>query len=259
MRFLVLFILLTVFFIGCAPTDNVIDDPDDNIVVVSSCQAIPTIKDLYRQDAERMALRQIKADPSNTWNDSIAIDPDLVRYILTGLLGVHNGLNMPYRDSVIAVYGIHSFEDIVLDRILIKVDENYNWVQQWKLGNQITGNSGIDNIMDKYDLSLDQYNQWSIGNFALVKSETSLNQFALAREFEQIAGVLNAQEDAVTGDGSDITFIDHPDEGDEFKEFIFSVGYQSCSAVCKKRRFFRFHVTKECRLEFRGSWGDEGP
>jgi len=257
MKFNILFIVLMIIVVGCAPTDNVLDDPNDNLVVTSNCNATGTIKDFYIEDAERIALRQIKTDLSNPWNDSVTIDRSLVLEILQGLLGVHNGFNMPYRDTAIAIYGIHTFEDIVLDRLLIKVDENFNWVQQWKLLNQITGNNSIDNLMDKYDLTLVEYNQWSIGNFALVKSNSSLNQSALAREFEAIAGVLNAQEDAITGDGNDITYSNHPAEG--YKQFVFSVGYEGCSSLCKKRRNYRFRVTDECRLEFRGSWGDVAP
>ncbi len=258
MRFTILLFLSAILFIGCAPTDNVIEDPDDIIAVSSSCTANSTIKELYIKDAERMALRIILSDANHPWKDSVVIYRPQVGEILQGLLAVHNGFNMPYRDTVIAVYGIHSHEDIVLDRLLVEVDQSFNWVQQWKLGNQISGNNTVDNIMDKYGLTLDNYYQWSIGDYAMVKSSESLNLNALAKVFESVPGVLSAEVDAVIGGGNDITYINHPE--DNYKEYIYSVGYGDCPAGCTKRRYYRFHViTDACRLEFRGSWGDPAP
>lgn len=254
---LLILVLLSLTIFSCSPGEIILPDPNENIAVPSSCTANSSIKEMYQEDAERLALRQILANSGNTWNDSIQIDPDLVREILGGLLAVHNGFSMIYRDSVLAIYGIHTHTDPILNRMLVKVDESFSWVEQWKLGNQFTGNYDIDELMNKNELSFVQYYQWANGNYALLQSDNSLNIKALNKKFEAVPGIINAQIDADTGDGNDITYT-KLSNGD--RELIYSVGYMGCNSTCQKRRFWKFLIKEaDCNLQFVSSWGDKAP
>ncbi len=254
---LIILVLFSLSFFSCSPGEIIVPDPNENIAVPSSCTANNTIKATYLEDAERLALRQILANPANSWNDSIQIDPDLVDEILGSLLAVHNGFSMIYRDSVLAIYGIHTHTDPILNRILIKVDESFSWVEQWKLGNQFTGNYDIDELMNKHELNFVQYYQWANGNYALLRSDQNLNIKALNRKFEAVPGIINAQIDADTGDGNDISYSKLAN-GD--RELIYSVGYSNCNSTCAKRRYWKFNIKEEdCNLQFLGSWGDKAP
>lgn len=259
MKFNFFLIALMTTFFSCTPGEIIPPDPNEIIAVSSSCEGVASIKNMYREDAERIVLRATLADPASPWNDSIRLNSSLVEEVLGLLLAVHNGFDMIYRDSVIGLYGIHTYPDPVLNRMLVKVDEDVSWVQQWKLGNSQTGNFDVDQLMDAYGLSFTEYFQWSIGNFALLTADNSLNINALTNKFKVIPGVLNAQIDAEGGDGSDITYNPTPSESG-FKELVYSVGYGNCDSECNKRRYWKFYIRdNDCNLQFRGSWGDSAP
>ena len=129
-------------------------------VVTSSCTAPATIVSKYKQDAQRLALRNIHSQ-NLPYKDSILIPKSHVDPVLRALLAVYNAESLPARDTVINTLDIQTFPEPVMNSIIIAADSTLPWMQQLKLGNLNTGNTTVNNLITKYNLQIDSYSNFS--------------------------------------------------------------------------------------------------
>jgi len=153
--------------------------------VESSCVAPDSIKNLYLEDAKRLAVRYYP-------NSGIIIPENIYLNILDLLLAVYNSVDLPARDLVVETYNIHTFPRPVMHEMLIKVDTSYSWVKQWEKGENLTGNPDIDTLMITYNLELKRFYNWRIGQYVLIRAINALNLNPLIKLFNSIQGVLYA-------------------------------------------------------------------
>jgi len=207
--------------------------------VESSCDAPDSIKNLYLEDAKRLAVRLYP-------NCGIIIPEYIYHPILNLLLAVYNAGDLPARDLVVNTYNIHTLPRPVMHEMLIKVDTSYNWVKQWEKGENLTGNPDIDTLMIKYDLELKHFYNWRIGQYVLIRAINALNLDPLIKLFSSIKGVLIAGPNSALGDGNDIEFDGY--------RLIYSYGSGDCPAGCIGRTYWAFQVSPGCSVSYAGSW-----
>ncbi|MFQ6617438.1 MAG: hypothetical protein ACE5QV_02010 [Fidelibacterota bacterium] len=209
-----------------------------------------SIKTLYKEDAARLALRDVHAN-DNTKKLLISIPPELIDLYYNGLIHIYNQTSLAARDSVVELYPIHTFPSPVTHEIIIAVDSTQNWVKEWESGKRFTGNMQVDQLMKKYNLQLKRYYRFPWSHTALLHAPAPLNILALAEKFEQIAGVYYAEPNFPMGDGSDINSIIES----SYVKYEYKFGYGDCPSGCINRHFWVFHVYYNGDVTFIESFG----
>ncbi|MGB3078542.1 MAG: hypothetical protein WBB31_05640, partial [Saprospiraceae bacterium] len=208
-----------------------------------NCIAPDSIIEKYKDDADRLALRKI-VRRHLTYEDSVEIPKIISDSFLNELLAVYNAVGIPERDTVINLFNIHTFPDMIMRTVVVAADSNLNWMQQLHNGVIPTGYHTLDSIIAKYDLTIDEYNTWSnwfSWHAVYFKSQVNYNIPALATAFETLPDVYFSEPTNFAGDGDDISdelvFI----VGENFGHNLFySVGWGDCLSGCIARRAWWF-------------------
>lgn len=209
----------------------------------------------YQEDAQRLALRWLQAEEAPGLHE-IALPADLVESLFRALARVYNATDLPARDSVVALYDIHTFPRPDMVRLVLSVDSTAEWPRAWLAGHRLTGNSVVDALMTEWDLRLDRYDDLTYFDDAAQLSATvPLNTFALAARFEAIEGVISAGPAGWGGDGDDIIAEGTPDVW----LLDYSVGFGDCPSGCIARHYWTFRVHDDGVVEYLGSRGDPPP
>ena len=83
--------------------------------VVSSCSASDSVKALYIEDADRLALKKIYAQNLADTN-SIITSQVHADTVLKALIAVYNATLLPARNAIVSHYNIHSFPNLAPNR-----------------------------------------------------------------------------------------------------------------------------------------------
>lgn len=239
-------------FVACeketfAPIDTEVFQVEQS----GSCDQTDAVKNLYMEDASWLAIQLAAFDAVP--NNSISIPEDDYTTAMNALMAIYNATDIPARDSVFNIYDIHATPTTTLDRLLIGVDDSFEWVQALAEGNTTTGNATIDNLMATYELEVVEYS--SMLKFAAIKSNKPLNIDLLATVFADINGVTYTEKEPTVGEGNNIDI--RPTEAG--MEVTFSVGYGDCPSGCISNRYWSFTVEPGCNVTYNGSYGDPAP
>ncbi len=209
---------------------------------------------LYREDAARLALRELLARPGG-YGD-IAITAELIDTYYAALIEVFNADGLGARDTVVDVYSIHTFGLPETHRLMLQASADQEWVQRLVNGELPTGNARVDRLLEDYGLSLDWKYPLSTSNEMLIvlRSTATLNIAALAHLFEGIAGIRYSEPDGMGGDGNDI----RASRADSIL-LDYSFGYGDCPSGCIGRRFYHFAVHDDGTVEYLGASGAPPP
>jgi len=220
-------------------------------VVSSECTNSGKINELFKNDADRMALRKIYGHGmGNMFRPEI---PEaLSGTILSALNAVYNARILPARDTVIDLLNIHTLNDIEMNSIMIAADAGNPVMIAFQSGNIRTGLPQLDNLLIPLGFTVESYMSFQKWDLALLSSENNYNLIPIAEALEEIPGVVFAQPAMTIGDGSNIEcriFSDHI-------ELVYSYGWGDCPSGCIYRRFWKFNVYYDCSVEFIDSYGD---
>jgi len=233
------------------------DDPIN--VGIGDCNVTNSIRDMYEEDAIRLAVRLQQAAGIN----DIQIPSNLIDRTLGALAAVYRSEYIA-RDSVTSVYDIHTLNAPSYNTLTVEVSTDttaYPWIAQWMDGNRLTGNDTVDQLMNIYGLDRTNFITLSTGSAAIIESDTPINMAGLAAAFENISGVVLADFEDNAGDGNDIQIVDHG----TYMEVIYSLGYDSpfevntCLSDCVYRRSWMFNVFDDCSAAYVGVEGDPAP
>jgi len=223
--------------------------------VVSSCAGSVEAIAFYNNDADRLAVRITDAYQTD-YIYSPTINPGLRDSLMRALIAVYN-TDFPARDTIAEQLCIHTFANPHLRKFVIAADSTLPWMGQLKEGNFPTGNPVIDNLMTVYGLSVANYEAWGFSPYhtVMLESAQNYNILAIAAEFEVLPGVFYAEAEAMMGDGNNI-FVKV--EATHI-ELIYARGWADCASGCVSKRYWKFNVDFDCRVEYRGSYGDVLP
>src|SRR5438034_5195603 len=212
------------------------------------------LRALYREDAARLALRELQARPGG-YGD-IAISAELIDPYYAALVQVFNADGLGARDTVVDVYSIHTFGQPETRRLLLQASADQEWVQRLVNGELPTGNAPVDSLLEDYGLSLDWKYPLSTSNEMLIvlRAADALNVAALAHLFDGVAGLRYSEPDGMAGDGNDIRAL-----RGALILLDYSVGYGDCPAGCIARRTYHFAVHADGTVEYLGASGSPPP
>lgn len=226
--------------------------------VTSSCSAPDSIKNMYRDDADRMAVRYVMNN-GTSWRDSAQIEPARVQQYMDALLAVYNADSLPASDTVSDLLKIHTQKtEFALNVLDIYADSSLSWIQAYMNNSIQTGDPYIDNLMLNYSLdSIYTWNATSGSNVSLsFYFDRNHNLFSLGNRFEQIAGVVQSTPYVyLGGDGGNITDTSYSG----FIEITYKYGWVDCIIDCWYNRYWVFRVYPDCSVEYVRSYGDKLP
>lgn len=219
----------------------------------SNCNAPQVLLNVYDHDIKNITLREMyQAQSPDTALVRIPqywLDP-----VTDGLAAIFN-TNLLERDSIFSLYCVHDKTSFFRthQQLLIEVDTNYTWTKQWQNLNALTGNPHIDSLVMAYDLSVTNFYNWSIGNFAVLKSDSVWNVFALIEQFELESGVIYGEPNGTIGARGKIEYQEL--NGAQYFDFYFE--FNDCFDGCDNYRKWSFKVNSDCSVEYLGftDWG----
>lgn len=214
-----------------------------------SCAAPKLVRQHYLNSAKIIALRQMLGDPN--WADSVRIPAVLYNPVLDALSAVYNATQVPERDTVTDCLNIQAFPGPIYPQgISLLTDTTYNWAKKLHQGIMPTGNTLVDELLQRYNLKLTGSFQFDQFVF-FFQSGDLLNTAALAALFNAIPGV-QADPDSSIGGGADIT-LDTVAGG---VTLTYSIGWGDCPAGCIYQRAWTFLVKSDCAVQFLGAEGN---
>lgn len=234
--------------------------------VPSSCDAPDSIKAKYTEDAQRLTLQYIYEQNLPEKNDP-QIPKAYTDTMLNALLAVYNADALPESDTVIRIYSIRcsSHETLIapysLNEILFTLDTGLAWVKELEQGNLVTGNPGIDTLINRYGFTPKNISCWPDVDFCLLSfyTDTNYNIAAITKDLDTIPGVRSATPNIYGGDGPDI-YIPDSSEISNSIPLIYSYGWGDCWAGCLYRRSWEFRIYfDDCSVEFVRSFGSKLP
>ena len=221
-------------------------------IVNSSCEAPDSVRNLFREDAYRLTLNRIIRN-NYTYVDSVEIPFSTKDSVLRSLIAIYNALSIPERDSVVSILNLHTIQNPFMDEVLIAADSNLSWMQQFRNGDSLSGNSSVDSLILKYKFHVKEYNDFYLSWYHTVtfESDSFYNTFVLADKFDLISEIYISQAQGEPIDGNNIT----DSIFSNFHEIVFSHGWGDCPCGCTARRYWKFRVYSDCSVEFVESWG----
>ncbi len=206
---------------------------------------------LYRQDAERLAIRFVN-ERDSTQTD---IPEALIQNLYNGLVQIVNS-DLEKAAEVTQTYQIHAREPGPPRDILVSADSSAAWVDAWRNGMTKTGNPGINSLIERFDFDLAEFRELeSVAEvMAVLRADRVLNIFAVARLFAEHPDVRDAGPNSVT-DGNEISVLFF---GDHLR-YIFEYGFGDCPSGCINRHSWKFKVFGDGTVEFIKEGGDPLP
>lgn len=224
--------------------------------VTSTCSLNDTIWGLYKNDADRLSVRQTFSIAA-TYKDSISIDNQLSNRFLKALIAVHNATIIPARDTVVAWLKIHTSLSPNLRGIFIKTDSNLVWMKNLRNNIVPCGQPFIDAMIVKYGFQKTAFEAipflpWHTVFF---DAAININSVPLASKIATITGVVQTGEKVIGSDGPDIRYTLNPG----YVELAYAYRWGDCIVGCMYARYWIFRVYNDCSVQYMGTTGDQLP
>jgi|SRR3990172_631433 len=222
------------------------------VVVPAQDRNVPeSVRERYREDAARLALHKVD-EIGGHLAEQVELPVNLINTIYYALIHIYNS-RLPARDSVITLYDIHNYRDYYLYWVEVCADTAQAWAKVWQNGQRFTGNLEIDRLIRAYDLQVVDYSPFlSCCDLVTLRSNRSLNTVALAKQFEEIDGVVAAYGGGDGGDGNNIK----AESKESYWQFEYSIAWGDCHFGCTCHHFWIFRVHTNGKVEYAGSYGD---
>ncbi|MGN6568558.1 MAG: T9SS type A sorting domain-containing protein [Flavipsychrobacter sp.] len=222
--------------------------------VPSSCSAPDSVLQMYRRDAQGLALQRIIRFNS-PYADSVLIPDQWTDSILRAMVAVYNATILTARDSVAKYYQIHSYlSDLSLKGHDIAVDKAVSWVADIKSGTFPTHNDSVNKLMLKYGLHEKSYSEIPGDPLIYIyfTSDSNCNVRGLDSAWNKIYPIEVYL--SLHGDGSEI-FVDTITSTYVQLDYRYSCG--DCPSGCTANRHWQFKIYNDCSVEYLGSKGDK--
>ena len=153
-------------------------------------------------------------------------------------------------DSIFNILNFQYHPYFELNQVSVIVDEETPWLIRLRDSGYPTGYTKLDRIIDEYSLTVRSIHEIASTNQYSVyfNSDHFWNVDRLNSLFEQLDGVEAATVSRRIGDGDRLegsVFDDHV-------QLLYSIGLGDCPAGCIYRRFWKFNIYRDCRVEFTG-------
>ncbi|MCB9211263.1 MAG: hypothetical protein H6609_17990 [Ignavibacteriales bacterium] len=248
MKKIILSILVISFcFTYCE--SNVVDSEEGRLVKADDSNIIDSVKNLYKVDAYRLALREMKRSDDN-YLEQIEISEEYYKYYYNSLIHIYNAVNISEADSVAHLFPIHSFPNPYFYQIIVKVEKNSEIFKKI-INNEPTGIIEFDSLLSKYNFISNSSFEFSTANYFGLRTEEIINLDAFCKKLENFPSILGASPDVAGGSGNDIV-------GEILEDkvyYAFELGWGDCYSGCTSLRRWDFNVYLNGKVEFIESSG----
>jgi len=221
--------------------------------IQSNCNATQVLQAYYDHDIKHLAVKRM-FDLKSTNMDSITISERYQDTIRKGMAAIFNLTTLPERDSIFDKYCIHqAISNYLYTEIVVAVDKDYTWTQEWKNLKTITGISALDKLISRYGFAVTRFS--SIATYAVLTTNQIINIKPLCDSLETFAGVLFAEPQAVYGDGDEIIYTKIGNN----RFYDFTVAYGDCQSGCIAEHTFKFKVDNNCSVSYLGVFDKTSP
>ncbi|ALO14451.1 hypothetical protein L21SP5_00780 [Salinivirga cyanobacteriivorans] len=193
----------------------------------------------YRTDAIQLYQQEIINNPNHPNYSEPILNHEEIDRVFELINAVYE-LDIPERDTVFAVYEIHTRCCIMMNGLSLKVQTDAPEVQNMVNGVTPTGNALLDSLLNIYAFDSVKL-AYSYPEFPWLTLYTQeiWNMIPIAHEFEQIDAVLLSDlYPGCVGDGNTITM----ERNNDFAKLTFSIGWGDCPAGCINHRYWEFRV-----------------
>ncbi|MBD3225824.1 MAG: hypothetical protein GF313_13940 [Caldithrix sp.] len=246
--------LLMSIWPGCQRSTEPLTHQYAQTASADDSQIADTIRALYTQDAERLALRYM-IETHGRYNAPVEIPGHTIKRFYKALIRLYNADNLPGVNTITCKYSIHTFPSPVMNILIIGIDSTAQWKENWQNGQRLTGNSGIDTLMTQYHLQINRFSDFIDYDLAILTSNQNWNLYALSKNFETVHGVRYAHPEVYAGSGNDIRATVHKDH----IRLQFIKGWGDCPAGCTQNHFWEYVVTGKGRVIFMKQYGSPLP
>ena len=137
-----LYIITTLLVLSSCQKNTLLPDEELFLEQKENCSQSDSVKELYADDAKKLALELMKHDEEN--KSTIQIPEDYYQQAMDALMVVYNAKEIEARDIVIEMYDVHALA--TPNRFMVSLDTAYPWTNNWIHGNEKTGNNTIDQL-----------------------------------------------------------------------------------------------------------------
>ncbi|UCS92336.1 hypothetical protein KZP23_16735 [Echinicola marina] len=226
-------LILSILMFSC------IDNNPDEESIYNGIMVEDYILENYYDDAVQLYLEEIYTNEGHFNYNKHELQESEIQKILKIIQAVYN-LDVPERDTVFNIHGIHGYYCNSYNSLTIKVDPSLPEME--KLSNDVipTGNSTLDELLEKYDYDSTR-TSYSYPDFPwmTIFFKGTYNMLPIGNEFEQLDGILDVSGfRGCVGDGNTIEVF----RGRSSAKIVFSIGWGDCPAGCIHYRYWEFEV-----------------
>jgi hypothetical protein len=216
--------------------------------VPSSCIADPVLIQNYERDFANMAIRNMYFLQSPD-TQMVRIPYSQLQAIMEGMAAIRNS-SYAEVDTIFNQYCVHDRSSFpqAYESILVYVDTQFQWTQNWQQLQANTGIPTIDTLVRNYGLRISNFYNFSFGNLAEIQIDSIINIYALMDSLKQVSGVVSAEANVIIGAAGKINFY----LGSVHNLFEFYFEFNDCFDGCDNYRKWTFTVDPSCNVTYLG-------
>lgn len=203
----------------------------------------------YKEDAHRLAAREYNTTTRNDQPET-KLPQDRVDFFYKLLTKVYL---MAEKDPAIpSIAGIHTFPNPPLHRVMVVLEKDADFAENWIKGQRMTSNLYLNQVMSENSLRVSNFRETGMGTSGIISSPKFVNTKDLAFILQSIDGIKIAEPDGAAGDGNNIEW---GSEGKNHMALKFSKGAGDCPSGCIHRKYWIFYV-QEGNINYMGTRGE---
>ena len=213
--------------------------------------ALPTeLAKQYREDAARLALREYNSTSRNN-DPQVEIPKERTEYFFKLLSKVY--MMMQDDPAVPDVSHIHTFPTPPLRKVLVMLEADAPFKDEWLEGRRMTTNLYLNQVMSENGLKVSECRELGTGTMCTITAPRPVNTKDLSFILSHIDGIKYAEPDGPAGDGNDIVW---GTEGKNHMALKFKVGQGDCPSGCIHNKYWIFYVQEDGSINYMGTRGE---
>lgn len=217
-------------------------------IVPSTCQSSDSIRETFRADASRLALRHTYKF-AETYKDSVKINAQLQKRYQDALVAVYNATALAVHDTLFRMLKLRTNPVPEMNNMNVKAAPSLLWMQE--LYNNVPPSSSptINALMQRYNMQY-TYLQSTLYDVIIFKTDTCLN-LPIQSPLYTGQGAISATPETGYDDVRNIT----DSLNANFIVLDYSYGWGTCNNGCDQRKNWKLKVYTDCSVEYLGSTG----
>lgn len=204
---------------------------------VNDDQFPPYLKEIYKKDATRLALRLLNVEQRLS-QQTVKVPDELVTAVYNALVAVRLS-DFGAVDTIARIYNVRTFPVPNVETLILVFEHDAPWVKPIKERKDTTGSVTINRIIRQHNLVMTRMVYLDEERAGLVlQSKEPVNMPALAHKFFTEEGIGSIEEVLPYGDGNDINIARTKTGWD----VTYSVRFGNCVNQCQKSFNWKFTV-----------------